>query len=113
MTPTCNLSQSSRESLDCRESKNEDEIDLYRKALEKWGTDAQVGMATEELAECIVALRHGLRGKASKEEIASEIADVEIMMAQMRIVVGAHIVDRQKSLKLEKLRKLIEEAKTP
>ena len=79
-------------------------------ALGRWGEAAQVGMAVEECAELIVALqKHTNRTPAPNtlENIAEEIADVEMMLAQMRLTFG--ISDemlakriKQKFAKLEK-----------
>jgi len=50
---------------------------------------AQVGQAVEECAELIVALqKYVIREKATSEDILDEIADVEMMLAQMRLVLG-------------------------
>lgn len=46
----------------------------------KWQTQ----MAIEEATEFILALLHFARGKGNKEEIISEIADLENMIGQMK-----------------------------
>lgn len=81
-----------------------------RRALRRWGEAAQVGMAVEECAELIVALQKYINrthNSDTLENILDEIADVEIMLAQMRITLG--ISDamlakkmKQKLVKLEK-----------
>jgi NTP pyrophosphatase (non-canonical NTP hydrolase) len=60
-------------------------------ALGRWGEAAQVGMAVEECAELIVALqKHTNRTPTAEtlDNIADEIADVEMMLAQMRLTYG-------------------------
>lgn len=67
---------------------------LFKQILKVWGRDAQILMTIEESAELIQALTHFLRGRASYEKVAEEIADVIIMSQQMRIIFGSEIVDQ-------------------
>ena len=79
-------------------------------ALGRWSEAAQVGMAVEECSELIVALQKQTNRTPTPEtldNIIEEIADVEIMLAQMRLTFG--ISDEmlqkrinQKFVKLEK-----------
>ena len=69
----------------------ETEISTLQTVLEQWGLKAQVGQAIEECAELIVALqKHVNRTPTSDtlENIIDEVADVEIMLAQMCLVFG-------------------------
>lgn len=66
---------------------------IYQEALNQWGGDAQINMAIEEMAELISALQHYRREKtwghlATINDIADEVADVEIMMEQLRFMFG-------------------------
>ena len=63
-----------------------DEERVYRAALELWGPDAQTLMVFEETAELQKELCKHARGKDNREAIAEEIADVEIMLGQMKIL---------------------------
>ena len=81
------------------------EIELYRKAVIKWGIYSQTNMAIEECAELIVAIRHSSRNKATMLEVATEIADVEIMCGQLREIIGDEIVTQCKKEKLIRLNK--------
>lgn len=63
-----------------------DEKRIYRAALKLWGADAQTLMAFEEMAELQKELCKHARGKDNREAIAEEIADVEIMLGQMKIL---------------------------
>lgn len=76
---------------------------LYDAALQKWGAESQIEQTVEECAELIVALKHWPRGKANASNVASELADVEIMCGQMRILLGDILVDEAKSEKLDRL----------
>ncbi len=60
-------------------------------ALGRWGEAAQVGQAVEECAELIVALQKNSNRTPTAEtldNIADEIADVEMMLAEMRLTYG-------------------------
>lgn len=79
------------------------ELSIYRKALDKWG-NLQVLMIFEEMAELQKELCKSLRGKENRLKIAEEIADVEIMLGQMKIFFGIdEAVKRQKVWKLIRL----------
>ena len=55
------------------------------KALELWGYDFQFDMVVEELSELIVAVQHMKRrpNVSTVRHVATEIADVEIMLKQL------------------------------
>lgn len=75
---------------------------LFHRAIETWGADAQMDQCIEEMAELTVELQHRKRGRP--DHAAEEVADVLIMAAQMRILVGAEAVDavyREKVKRLE------------
>jgi hypothetical protein len=70
---------------------SEEDIDLIcKQALAKWGKVTQILMCIEELSKLICALAKADRkiNSVTKEEIASEIADVQLMLKQMQIVFG-------------------------
>ena len=60
----------------------------YREAVKQWGADFQIGMVAEEVGELLSALSKFKRGRIRPMDLASEIADVRIMLDQV-----AHIVD--------------------
>lgn len=69
----------------------DDEIKLMQTALDRWGLAAQAGQTVEECAELIVALQKHINRTPSLEtieNIVDEIADVEMMLAQMRLAFG-------------------------
>lgn len=80
-----------------------------KRAVALYGQDAQIGMAIEELSELAVALSHARRGRDSRP-VASEIADVEIMLAQMRVIFGDHEVDGEIAQKVARLRDRLKES---
>ena len=87
--------------------------ELYKLALEKWGTNFQLIMVIEEMAELTKCLAKTLRNQGSNyNEIAEEIADVEIMLAQLRVVLPFDLekfVQRWKRIKKYRLLKLIKQ----
>jgi hypothetical protein len=87
-----------------------DTQELSRRALEAWGLEAQTLMMTEEAAEFIVAVNHLWRGRATKGEVATEIADLLIMFEQSKV--GYGITDEEIQLyindKISRLRTRLE-----
>ena len=80
------------------------EIEIYREALRRWGPEAQMLMAFEEMSELQKELCKAARGKQNKAEIAEEIADVQIMLGQLILLHDcADEVEEQKARKLERL----------
>ena len=77
-------------------------------AVLKWGVEDQVEQAIEEMAELTVALQHAKRAReGAAENMVEEIADVFIMMAQLRQVVGPELVDEWIRAKMVRLRERI------
>mgnify|MGYP000917593903 CR=1 FL=1 len=76
--PEHSSSQYSLETIDSRE--------ICREALTQWGEQAQITMVFEEMAELQKELCKYLRGKDVTEAIAEEIADVELMLEQMKLL---------------------------
>jgi len=55
---------------------------LYEMAIKKWGADSQIAKAVEECAELIVTLAKN----NSIDDILEEMADVEIMLEQLKLI---------------------------
>ena len=71
--------------------------------MEKWG-EKQIIMVFEEMAELQKELSKNLRGKDNINSIAEEIADVEIMIEQMKLLFDIDLdVRKHKMFKLENL----------
>ena len=81
---------------------------IYGRAVVKFGAEAQTRKAAEECVELSLALLHELDGRANLDNIAEEIADVEIMLAQLRLIYGDKEVDDWKAKKLAALSLKIE-----
>lgn len=87
-------------------------MNVYKKALEHFGESNQVSMAKGECGEFIAAAtQYFTQGRGDAESVAEEIADVEIMMSQMREVIGNDLVDKVKGKKLDRLWRMIDRPK--
>ena len=64
--------------------------ELYKLALETYGDEAQINQGIEEMAELIQAVNkfRRMRNPVTFDNIAEEIADVEIMMDQYKQIYG-------------------------
>ena len=60
------------------------EYEILTAAIEKYGEKAQEEVAIEEMSELIQAITHKHRGR--EHNIAEEIADVEIMLRQLKLI---------------------------
>ena len=86
--------------------------EIFRRALEAFGAQAQVMMAIEEMSELTKELCKNGRGQENATHIAEEIADVEIMLRQMVMLFDCSFtVDKFRRYKLERLAERIKEAK--
>lgn len=62
------------------------ETEVLQRALDTYGSTLQIAMVFEEMSELQKELCKYLRGRGSLEHIAEEIADVEIMLEQMKML---------------------------
>ena len=62
---------------------------IYAAAVDQWGEDSQVDIALEELAECSLATSKLFKRQYTKSryhDLASEMADVRIVLEQLRYI---------------------------
>ncbi len=78
-------------------------ICLYNRALNTYGIHAQNWMLVEECGELLNAIAKLKRGRSTKEEIITELADVHIMVEQMALYFGWDEFNDEKERKLERL----------
>lgn len=78
-----------------------DKYKIMNTALNKYGIENQKWMLIEECGELLNAIAKLKRGRSTKEEIITELADVHIMVEQMAFFFGWN------EFKAEKKRKLI------
>ena len=86
------------------------------KAVETYGGDSQVDMAVEEMSELIKALMKSRRDDVDIQEslhnIIEEIADVEIMLEQLKLIFNCFgLVEREKEFKINRLAERLERLK--
>lgn len=92
-----------------------DKKELYFKAITLYGERAQAGVAVEEMAELIKAIckyynRSTENNKEKhKDEIAEEIADVEITLEQLKVIFAMdYKIDEIKKFKLQRLKEVVD-----
>lgn len=87
---------------------------IYKKAIKLWGIDSQMMMAVEEASELIKAICKLRRTGVTAETvngIAEEIADMEIMLEQLKIMFYlTEGVSEWKKYKINRLSQMIREA---
>jgi len=84
--------------------------ELYRKAVEKWGRDNQMLIAIEEASELQKAVIKFMRYRTLiyLPDIAEEMADMEIMLEQLKLMLNnGDEVGAKKEEKLKRLEHLI------
>lgn len=82
----------------------EERLKLYDEAIDRWGVVAQTDMAFEECGELIAALAKDKRGRVSKKELLTELADVTIMCEQLAYILGFDEYEKELDRKLIRLR---------
>ena len=103
--PACLLSSDIKVEVEGYEEPNDtpkSAVNIYESAIHEWGDTAQIDMAIEEMAELTKALLHARRGRESN--VAEEIADVRIMLAQLEIIFrNSDEVEKFKQAKIDRL----------
>ena len=61
---------------------------VLRKAIDTYGEESQAKMMIEEMSELTKELCKLFRGETEKSHILEEMADVQIMLDQMRMIFG-------------------------
>lgn len=78
------------------------EFEILNLAIKTYGEHAQEEVAIEEMAELTQAISHKHRGRP--HNIAEEIADVEVVLEQLKIINNCHReVESIKKGKIERL----------
>lgn len=85
------------------------ETEVLQRALDTYGSLPQIVMVFEEMSELQKELCKYLRGKYSPASIAEEIADVEIMIEQMKMLFCcAEDVRNERRRKVERLKERLD-----
>lgn len=67
---------------------NTNQINIMLEALEHYGSNPQVDMAIEEMSKLTKELLKNRRGEENRSMIADEMADVYIMLEQLKFIFG-------------------------
>lgn len=84
-------------------------IEKLRLDIKQFSRENQLRMLQEECSELAAAINHFIRNKITVRELCSEIADVEILIEQIKLalfVLGT--VDEEKALKLARLQAMLD-----
>lgn len=88
--------------------KTENETQIMQLAIDTWGKRAQFEMAQEEATELALAVRKFIRVDTEQnyKNLASEIADVEIMIKQIKFMLPniEKVIEEQKVFKITRLK---------
>lgn len=81
------------------------------KAIETYGKDMQLNVAVEEFSELIKEICKNKRGRDNRDNIIEEMADCQIMLAQIQIIfdIDAEEISNKVIEKLERLEKRLAE----
>lgn len=90
----------------------EQENKIYNDAIAFFGETSQKIMVIEEMSELAKELCKELRDRGNIEDIADELADVEITLAQIKTIYNIHkMVEEHKDFKLHRFASRMEELK--
>lgn len=93
-------------------------IEVYQEAIDCWGVEMQLLVAIEESSELAVAISHYMRSKsdASLTDLAEEMADVEIMIDQLKYIFKdkgiESTIEQVKTEKIQRLQCFLSKLKT-
>lgn len=88
-------------------------MNIYERAIKEYGFLHQIDLAIEECSELIKELCKYKRYGFANAYIEEEVADVEIMLEQLKIMFNNDEVKRYKDEKLKRLQETIESKKAP
>lgn len=76
---------------------------IYEQVISRKGANHQIWVAIEECSELVDSLAKLHRGRCSKGDVITEIADVSVMIDQLSIIFGEKKVEQEKNRKLARL----------
>jgi NTP pyrophosphatase (non-canonical NTP hydrolase) len=84
--------------------------EICRRAIDKYGAISQIHMAQGEAGELIAALcRYQIQQRGSSQDVIEEIADVSIMIHQLKQIFGENRCEQTEIKKLKRLAGRIDE----
>jgi len=85
--------------------------EIFQKAIDKWGKEAQINKIQEEALELALALNKRKCPTKDIEQIEEnlydELADMKIMLAQAEIIFDADRINERVKFKLDKLKSML------
>lgn len=112
----CDLAHDINESIDAvdialaelKRLKREIKLDeVCAAAVETYGFEDQMLQAIEELSELQRAITRVIKAPADRDNLHEEVADVEIMLMQLRHIFDEDEIDEWKDSKLERLARMV------
>lgn len=86
------------------------EMSILQRAIAKYGEEAQMKMALEEMSELQKEICKRWRGKDNRDAIIEEVADLEIMLDQLKLMLDIQYhVQQARQDKLIRLQGRLEE----
>ena len=83
----------------------DEEIVICNKAINSYGNASQKIKAIEEMGELIQAISKSLLD--NKNNVEEEIADVEIMLTQLKIMYSLNDIENWRNYKLKRLKEIV------
>lgn len=81
--------------------------ETYRKAIDTYGKDKQLDVVIEEMSELTKEICKFKRGQDNHQQIVEEIADVEIMLQQLKMICDVRCSELE-GVKYQKTERLAE-----
>lgn len=81
--------------------------ETYKTAIDTYGKDKQLDVAIEEMSELTKAICKFKRGQDNHQQIVEEIADVEIMLEQLKMICDVRCSELE-GVKYQKTERLAE-----
>lgn len=85
------------------------EKQIFKKSIEKFGSEKQFDMLIEEMAELTQAILKSRRKGEISENLHEEFADVKIVMEQIEMISDPNILSDYRFGKIQRLLMLIKE----
>ncbi len=89
-----------------KETWQEKAREVLRFAIATYGQLNQLNQVQEELAELVVSISHFRRERVDENKVIGEVADVEIMLEQLKLILGPETEKRLHTARAAKLRRL-------
>lgn len=86
----------------------EERQQAYQKFIDNWGVTQQLVMVLEECSELQKEITKYIRGNGNLSNLEEEIADVEIMLEQLKYIFNLTSIDVMKQIKIARAMRTLE-----